>query len=214
VLPEAPDDARADEERLVRRAQLRDADAYGELVTHHQAAAFRVAYVMLGSAADAEDAVQEAFLRAYLALDRFRVAEPFRPWLLRIVGNEARNRRRSAGRRAGVLGRAITAMRGGTTGTAVTREAAAEVESGPVSPSPEVAVLGGETRAELRDALGRLRDEERLVVTCRYLLDLSEVETSAALGIPPGTVKSRLHRGLGRLRAELDHPGRAAEGWR
>ena len=86
--------------------------AYGELVTMHEGAAFRVAYLLLGSASDAEDAAQEGFVRAYLALARFRAGEPFRPWLLQVVGNEARNRRRALGRRAGMLDRAVRAVRG------------------------------------------------------------------------------------------------------
>jgi RNA polymerase sigma-70 factor (ECF subfamily) len=65
-------------------------------------------------------------------------------------------------------------------------------------------VLAGETRTEVHEALATLDDGERLVVVCRYLLELSEAETAAALGIPPGTVKSRLHRGLRRLRDLLE----------
>ena len=186
---DTPDDAAALEAALVGRAQAGDADAYGELVTLHQAAAFRVAYVLLGSAADAEDAAQEGFVRAYLALGRFRAGEPFRPWLLQVVGNEARNRRRARGRREGLAERAIAAVRGG---------------GGSVVPAPELEALAGETQREVRTALAGLDDAERLVVTCRYLLGLSEAETAAALGIPAGTVKSRLHRGLRRLRERLE----------
>ncbi len=185
----SPDDAAAFEARLVRRARDGDAGAYGELVTMHQAAAFRVACLLLGSAADAEDAAQEGFVRAYLALGRFRDGEPFRPWLLQVVGNEARNRRRARGRREGTLARAVVAFRGG----------AAAGEARPA----DVPVLLGETRSEVREALASLDEGERLVVTCRYLLELSEAETVAALGIPAGTVKSRLHRGLRRLRERL-----------
>lgn len=187
-----PVPAHVDETDLVRRAQAGDAGAYGDLVAMHQAAAFRVAYLLLGSADDAQDAAQEGFVKAYLALDRFRTGEPFRPWLLQVVGNEARNRRRAAGRRASLLDRAVAAFRG-----------ASPLGDEPATPSPEGLVLAGETRNEVRGALLRLRDEERLVVTCRYLLDLTEAETAAALGIPAGTVKSRLHRALGRLRADL-----------
>ncbi len=160
----------------------------------HQAAAFRVAYLLLGSAADGEDAAQEGLVRAYLALGRFRDGEPFRPWLLQVVGNEARNRRRARGRREGMLARAVTAFRGGTTGSGP------EAETVP----PERLALAGETRAEVREALATLDEGERLVVVCRYLLELSEAETAAALGIPAGTVKSRLHRGLRRLRDRLE----------
>jgi RNA polymerase sigma-70 factor (ECF subfamily) len=199
VQPGAPHDSEADEAALVRRAQGGDAAAYGELVTMHEGAAFRVAYLLLGSASDAEDAAQEGFVRAYLALARFRAGEPFRPWLLQVVGNEARNRRRALGRRAGMLDRAVRAFRGETTTTAA---------------SPEAVLLAGETHAEVREALGRLRDEERLVVACRYLMELSEAETAAALGIPAGTVKSRLHRALARLRDDLSDIGPLAEATR
>jgi RNA polymerase sigma factor (sigma-70 family) len=199
VQPGAPEEPEAVETALVRRAQAGDTAAYGELVTLHEGAAFRVAYLLLGSASDAEDAAQEGFVRAYLALARFRAGEPFRPWLLQVVGNEARNRRRALGRRAGMLDRAVRAFRGDATTT---------------SASPEAVLLAGETHAEVREALGRLRDEERLVVSCRYLMELSEAETAAALGIPPGTVKSRLHRGLARLRDDLSDIGPLAEATR
>ena len=82
------------------------------------------------------------------------------------------------------------------------------------APSPERVLLAGEAHAEVREAIGRLRDEERLVVACRYLMELSEAETAAALGIPPGTVKSRLHRALARLREDLSDMGPLAEATR
>lgn len=197
MQPRAPDEPEAAETALVRRAQAGDTAAYGELVAFHQAAAFRVAFLLLGSPSDAEDAAQEGFVRAYLALARFRAGEPFRPWLLQVVGNEARNRRRALGRRAGVLDRAIRAVRGD--------------EASAVAPSPERTLLTGETNTEVREALARLREEERQVVACRYLLELSEAETAAALGIPAGTVKSRLHRALARLRDDLTDIGPLAE---
>ncbi len=165
----------------------------------HQAAAFRVAYLLLASAPDAEDAAQDGFVRAHAALARFRVGEPFRPWLLAIVGNEARNRRRARGRREGMLARAMTAFRGAETASAG---------------APERLALAGETRAEVRDAVASLEEGERQVVACRYLLGLSEAETAAALGIPAGTVKSRLHRGLRRLRDRLEPAMDHAEGAR
>lgn len=207
----APEQPPADEAWLVRRARDGDAEAYGALVTMHQAAAFRVAYLLLGSAADAEDATQDGLVRAYLALGRFREGEPFRPWLLQVVGNEARNRRRARGRREGMLGRAIAAVRGdgaagvATGGPAGSGEGAAG--SGDVAMAeaalPERLAIAGETRAEVHRALASLDDAERQVIVCRYLLELSEAETAAALGIPAGTAKSRLHRGLRRLRERL-----------
>src|SRR5439155_14212074 len=95
-----------DESELVARARRGDGDAYEELVRAYQGIAFRTAYVLAGSAADAEEAAQDAFVKAYRALWRFRAGAPFKPWLLRIVANEARNRRRSAGRRTALALRA------------------------------------------------------------------------------------------------------------
>src|SRR5215210_9428067 len=91
-----------DEQRLLERARRGDAAAYEELVRAHQQTAFRTACLLSGSAADAEEAAQDGFLKAWRALPRFRAGAPFRPWLLAIVANEARNRRRAAGRRAGL----------------------------------------------------------------------------------------------------------------
>jgi RNA polymerase sigma-70 factor, ECF subfamily len=155
-------------------------------VRAHQGIAFRTAYLITGSAADAEEAAQDGFVKAYRALGRFRRGAPFRPWVLEIVANEARNRRRSAGRR-----------------TALALRAAGEVPSGGAAPSPEGVVLVSEEREGLLNAVNQLREDDRLVLGCRYFLDLSEEETAAALGVRRGTVKSRLSRALERLRAEL-----------
>jgi len=157
--------------------------AYEQLVRAYQDVAVRVAHVISPSG-DAEDAAQEAFVKAYAALPRFRTGAPFRPWLLSIVANEARNRRRSAGRREGLALRA-----------------AEDRPTGDAAPSPEKAVLDHETRTALVAAVNRLRDEDREVIGARYFLDLSEAETAATLGIPRGTVKSRTARALARLRA-------------
>ena len=174
-----------DERELVARAQRGDADAYEELVRAYQGIAFRTAYVLAGSAADAEEAAQDGFVKAYRALWRFRAGAPFKPWLLRIVANEARNRRRSSGRRTALALRA------------------AQVPSGEAAPSPEAVLLDAERRGQLLAALERLSESDREAIACRYFLDLSEAETAAALGVRPGTVKSRLSRALDRLRAEL-----------
>jgi RNA polymerase sigma factor (sigma-70 family) len=180
------------ETELVARAKRGDATAYEELVRAHQAIAFRTAYLLAGNEADAQEAAQDGFLKAYRALGRFRPGAPFRPWLLRIVANEARNRRRSAGRRQ-----------------ALALRAAADAAPGDAAPSPEAALVSAERRRELLAAVERLGDDHRLVLECRFFLALSEEETAAALGVRRGTVKSRLSRALDRLRAELgeEHDG-------
>jgi RNA polymerase sigma factor (sigma-70 family) len=153
----------------------------------YQGIAFRTAYLLTGNAADAEDAAQSAFVKAFDALGRFRSGAELRPWLLRIVANEAKNRRRSAGRRANLVLRA-----------------AAAVTSGGAAPSPESSLLDAERHAELLSAVESLREEERDVVVCRYFLELSEAETAETLGLRRGTVKSRLSRALDRLRERLE----------
>jgi RNA polymerase sigma-70 factor, ECF subfamily len=174
-----------DESELVERARRGDENAYEELVRAHQGIAFRTAYLVVGSAAEAEEAAQEGFVKAFRALGRFRPGSPFRPWLLQIVANEARNRRRSEGRRAALAVRAA---------------ADPQSSSGGAAPSPEGALLAGEDRERLLAAVNGLREEERLVIACRYFLELSEEETAAALGVRIGTVKSRTSRALEHLR--------------
>jgi RNA polymerase sigma-70 factor (ECF subfamily) len=176
---------RLDESALVERARTGDVAAFEQLVSRYQDLAVRTAWVVTGSGSEAEDAAQEAFVKAYLALGRFRAGAPFRPWLLQIVVNEARNRRKSAARRVNLALRAAAQHR---------------VEN---EPSPEAVTLAGEQRQALLDAVNLLREEERLVVACRYFLGLSEAETAETLRCPRGTVKSRLSRALDRLRNEL-----------
>lgn len=171
---------------LARLARDGDVHSYGELVERYREVAFRTAWLITRNTADAEDAAQEAFVKAYYALGRFRAGEAFRPWILRIVSNEAKNRRRSAGRRERLVVRV-----------------AGERGPGDAAPSPETAAVELERREDLLAALERLPERDRMVVSYRYLLELSEAETATALGVRPGTVKSRLSRALDRLRREL-----------
>ena len=179
------------EAQLVARARHGDVAAYEEIVRQFQEIAFRVAYTITGSAADAEDAAQEGFVRAYRALPRFREGDPLRPWLLTIVANAARSRRSASARHPTLALSAATA----------TDDAAL---------SPEAAALAAEQRKELRAALGTLSGSDQEVIAYRYFLDLSESEMAAALGCARGTVKSRLSRALGRLRLRLDEPASAS----
>ena len=175
---------------LVERSRNGDQSAYGELVTRYQAIAARTAYVITGTAADAEDVAQDAFVKAYYALDRFRAGAPFRPWLLRIVANEAINRRKAAGRRP-------------TVGLSVVEDRA----SGDTALSPEASALARERREVVLEALRQMREEDRLVIAYRYFFDLTEIEMAEALGIARGTVKSRLSRAIARLRAAMEGGG-------
>lgn len=177
------------EGELIARARKGDSSAYEEIVRRHQSSAFRVAFSICGTREDAEEAVQDACFKAYRSLRRFRSGSPFRPWLLRIAANEARNRVSSTARRRGMFER--LAAEAGEAGT----------------PGPEAALIEASERRALLAAIGALPVGHRDAIACRFLLGLSEAETAAALGCRAGTVKSRTARGLAGLRVELEGSG-------
>ena len=181
-----------EDSELFARAQRSDTAAYEEIVQRYQQVAFRTAYVITGSVPDAEEAAQDGFVKAYRALGTFRRGAEPRPWLLKIVANEARNRVRSAGRRHHLELRLAERFR-----------------PGDAAPSPEAETVAAEDTHRLLELVNALSEEDRLVITSRYLLELSGEETAAVLGIPEGTVKSRLSRALARLRTTLGEVSRA-----
>lgn len=168
---------------LIERSQHGDQRAFGELVSRYQEVAFRAAFLVTRDRDDAADAAQQAFIKVYRALGRFRTGSPFRPWLLQIATNEARNLRRAAGARGRLAFRVGQGMG--------------------VEESPEARAEATERRSELLAALDRCRPDDREIIAYRYFLELNEAEMAIALDCPPGTVKSRLSRALGRLRGEL-----------
>jgi RNA polymerase sigma-70 factor (ECF subfamily) len=174
---------------LLERVRIGDCDAYGILVRRYSPIALRTA-ILLGAGADAEDVVQEAFVRAYRAIGGFRPGSAFRPWLLTIVGNETRNLHRGRARRAERERHPIVATR--TDGVS----------------DPADDAISRERSAVLHRELDRLPPRNREVLVCRFLLELTELETAEVLGLAPGTVKSRSARGLRRLREQLGN-GRA-----
>ena len=175
-----------DDRELIERAKEGDAESYASLVERYESVAYRTAYLVSGASADAEDAAQEAFVKAYFALPRFRVDAPFRPWLLKIVANEARNKRRAEGRREGL------SLRLAQIGP-----------SGGAAPSPEAAVLDSMRHEALVEAMNELPEPDRIVIAYRYFLELTEAEMATVMGCRPGTVKSRLSRALRRLRDQI-----------
>ncbi len=175
------------EAELIARAKSGQVSAYEELVSMHEETAFRAAYLVLSDASDAKDAAQEAFVKAYRALGRFKPDRPFRPWLVTIVLNEARNARKAVQRR----------------GELAQRYAETQREGDP-APSPESAALDAERRRILLDAIGRLKSEDQSVIQMRYFLGLSDIEIAEALGTRRGTVRSRLSRASRRLRDVIE----------
>lgn len=174
-----------DEPTLIRRAANGDAAAWEPLVLAHQQAVFRLAYLLLGDADDAEDIAQETFLRAWNHLKRFDATRPLRPWLLSIASNLSRNRRRSAGRYLAALTRAF-------------REQPKE------TPLDEASAQNTEAN-ELWRAVQRLEMSDQQIIYLRYFLELSVIETAETLQVAEGTVKSRLSRALEKLRTVIHH---------
>jgi RNA polymerase sigma-70 factor (ECF subfamily) len=175
------------EAQQIRLARQGDQSAWEALMRAHQEPVFRLAYLLMGDPEEAEDIAQEAFLRAYRSLKRFDTERPLRPWLLRIVSNLAKNRHRS-------IGRYISAL---------TRFAQHDPEKiSPTTIEPE-----DESQA-LWQAVRQMAKPFQEVVYLRYFLDMSESEMANTLDIPAGTVKSRLHRALSKLRGiiERDYP--------
>lgn len=178
-------EATAGDAESIAAAREGDREAFCVLVANYQEVAFRTAYLVLRDAAQAEDVAQDAFVRAHQKLGTFRVGEPFRPWLLRIVTNLALNEVRSRTRRRGLLDR-VGRMR-----------------QEPM-PAPEREAEADEERHLLWRAINELREEDRIVLYLRYFLDLPEREIAVAIGQQPGTVKSRLSRASGRLRQVIE----------
>ncbi|NTU85621.1 MAG: RNA polymerase sigma factor [Chloroflexales bacterium] len=170
------------EAELIRQAVAGDVGAWEALVRAHQQPVFRLAYLLLGDADEAEDVAQETLIRAHRALAGFNAERPLRPWLLRIATNLAHNRRRSTRRYLAALRRTF--------------------EGAPSFAAPPE--LSGEEAQELWQAIRRLGPTDQEVIYLRYFLELSEADSARALSVAQGTVKSRLSRALGRLRALIE----------
>jgi RNA polymerase sigma-70 factor (ECF subfamily) len=172
-----------DEADLLARSQRGDQEAYGRLFALHANVAVRTAYVVTGNNEDAVEVVQEAFLKGQRAIGRFRAGAPFRPWILRIVANEAIDHRRRTGRDARLMTLSATQW--------------------VASPSAEELTIEREWRQELLSAVNRLSPRDRLLIAWRYWFELPESEMAQLLMCPVGTVKSRLSRALDRLERQL-----------
>lgn len=176
----APPDARAASERaIVMAAQEGSSDAFAALVRTHQRRAYAIARSIVLSHEDAEDAVQEGFLHAHRALDRFRPDQPFGAWLYRIMANAALDlvRRRKV------------------------RDADELPESIPM-PFRDPAV-SGELRTRLLQALTHLTARQRAVIVMHDVEGFTHGEIGRTLGIPEGTARSDLHHARAALRRLL-----------
>jgi RNA polymerase sigma-70 factor (ECF subfamily) len=167
-----------DERAWIRGAQSGSVPDLEALFRHHWPRAYRAAYLVVHDSGAAEDIAQESFLAAMRSLERFDQRRPFGPWLHRIVVNRAIDWSRSR---------------------ALRPEAAAEIEQigAPLPP-------GTEHAEALASALSELSPEHRAVIVMRHLLEYTPGEIAKALGLPRGTVNSRLRRGLDELAGRLE----------
>lgn len=181
--------ASADERHLVERTLAGDREAFRVIVLRHQRTLFELLARHTGDPQGAEDLVQEAFLRAYRALDRFDPRFSLSTWLARIALNAARDQGRKARVRQDALPRVVHA------------EAARQEHGGRAADvAPDLAAERREAQVRVGEALAELPHEQREVVVLSVYGGLSHAEIAAALEQPLGTIKSRMRAALGRLR--------------
>jgi RNA polymerase sigma-70 factor, ECF subfamily len=185
------------ERSAIERAKSGDLHAFGELLRMHQSDAQRLAYVILRHPSDAEDAVQEAFVKVWRSLARFDTARSFRPWLLKIVANEARMRRRSSGQRQRLQLRL---------------ESGYHMQASIVE-SPEVVTLELDYMERILHEMENLPEQDEVVLKLRFFLGMSTGEIADILEVPAGTIRSRLSRAIQKLRERVidDVPRESAD---
>jgi RNA polymerase sigma-70 factor, ECF subfamily len=179
------------EAALVRAAQSGDEAAFAEIVRLFQRPVYRVAYALTRNPADADDLAQETFVRAYQAMGRFRAGEPLHPWLSRIAVNLAYSLFRHRRRRPETSIEPLVEAGRQWAGDDDPAERAAE----------------SERHERLAAAFAALSAEHQAVLALRVVEDLSYDDIARALGVPPGTVMSRLSRARAELRSRLEARG-------
>lgn len=171
-------DAGPDDSALIAASQRGDQSAFSELVRRYQRSVYRVAYALTRNASDADDLAQETFVRAWGAIGRFELGQPLYPWLARIATNQAYSLFRHRKRRPE---------------TSIEPLVEAGVQWG-TDDDPADHAARNEHGARLRAAFEQLSQEHQAVLALRVLQDLSYEQIAEALGVPIGTVMSRLSR--------------------
>jgi len=178
----------------VQLAREGDQAAFGRLVMAYQTPVYNLAYRMLGHAGEAEEAAQEAFIRAYTHLRRYDPQRPFRTWLLSITSHYCIDRLRR---------RRITWLPLEEEETATLERLAGD------SPNPETVMMQREREEGIQQLLATLSPTDRAAITLRYWYDCSYEEIAEALDLTVSAVKSRLHRArralAGMMQREVDH---------
>jgi RNA polymerase sigma-70 factor (ECF subfamily) len=196
---------RGSDAELIAAVRTGEAAAFEAIMRRHNRLLFRTARAILQNEADAEEVVQETYLKAYLNLGGFAQQARLSTWLVKIAVNEslARLRRRMPGGPAGALTESQM--------TAETHHAAPGLTAA-VQHSPEAAAAQGEIRRLLEAAIDALPQAQRAVFMLRAVEEFSTEDTADCLGIPADTVKTRLHRAKLQLRRSLQRSAAAALG--
>jgi RNA polymerase sigma-70 factor (ECF subfamily) len=194
VRAEALDYSSLADVELARLCRSRDRDAMRHLLTVNNQRLFRTAWSILKDRGEAEEAVQAGYLSAFAALDKFEGRSSLSTWLTRIVVNEAIGRLRSQRRRREHLE---------SEGVALLDTYRERLAQASVEPAPDATVAREQLRQLIERAVADLQDGFRSVFVLRDIEGLSVEETAEALGIPPATVKTRLHRARAKLQEAL-----------
>lgn len=189
-----PDDADA-----ILRCQRGDPAGLEPLIARYQIPALRLAYLLMGDRALAEDVVQDSFLLVYRGIHRFQPERPFAPWLYRIVTNTARQRQRSIRRRRETSLEAVLPQEPAPSAGAPRADQIAALAAADPAEHAERA----EAQAAFSAALATLSRKQREAIVLHYYLGYSSQEAATALGCRPGAARQRLHDGLVALRAVL-----------
>ena len=182
------------DEDLVNLARARDEAAVRAITTRYNRRLFRIARSILRNDAEAEDVVQETYVRAFTGLDMFRGDAAFGTWITRIAMNEALGR----------LRRLRPTVEWETYGANRNQAEIIHFPASAVSNDPEKTMAQSEVRAVLEQAIDELPDAFRAVFVARVVEGMSVEETADLFGLQPATVKTRLHRARLLLREELD----------
>jgi RNA polymerase sigma-70 factor (ECF subfamily) len=180
------------DQAVVEQARAGDADAFRVLVERHSRALFRLAFRMTGNESDAEDVVQEAFLRAYRQLHKFDERASFGTWLYRIASNCALDLVRSRNRRG--LQEPIHDSEG--------QDPLLSLAS--AAPTPDRLALSGEVRERVAEAMNELSAAERMAFVLRHYEGMGIEEVSGVLGCQPGAAKHSIFRAVQKLRRALE----------
>lgn len=198
-----------DDSAAIRRCQSGDIGGLDSLMARHQLSALRLAYLLTGERAQAEDVVQDSFLQVFRSIQRFRPGHPFTPWLHGIVTHIARQRIRRTARRREVSLSTLTRSEEHDTPAQQRAAHVSATGSGQEGADPAAHAEQSERRSALLQALGLLTHKQREAVLLRYYVGCNDREMAVILGCSAGTARQRLHAG----RIALERVIREQFGW-